>query len=108
MYYGVDEDATEMPWSYNYSSWDGSHNIYFQDGVEVCGTWTKVGIQIIYYGGGVCNNSSVVWAETPAGISDITVGNKSGKTLIFNVAGQRLAAPQKGLNIINGRKVLIK
>lgn len=71
MYYGVDEDATEMPWSFNYSSWDGSHNIYFQDGVEACCTWTKVGIQSIYNGGGVCNKSSVVWADTPngAGIS---------------------------------------
>ena len=108
MYYGVDEDATEMPWSYNYSSWDGSHNIYFKDGVEACSTWTKVGIQSIYYGSGVCNKSSVVWAETPAGISDMTMDNKPSKTLIFNVAGQRLAAPQKGLNIINGRKVLIK
>lgn len=110
MYYGVDEDATEMPYSFNYSSWDGSHNIYFQDGVEACGTWTKVGIQSIYYGGGVCNKSSVVWADTPngAGISDLAAENKTGKTLIFNMAGQRLAAPQKGLNIINGRKVAVK
>lgn len=27
---------------------------------------------------------------------------------IFNLAGQRLSAPQKGVNIINGKKVLIK
>ena len=30
------------------------------------------------------------------------------KAGIFNVAGQRLNTPQKGLNIINGRKVVIK
>ena len=27
---------------------------------------------------------------------------------IFNLAGQRLSAPQKGLNIVNGKKVLVK
>jgi hypothetical protein len=27
---------------------------------------------------------------------------------IFNLSGQRLNAPQKGINIINGRKVVIK
>jgi hypothetical protein len=33
---------------------------------------------------------------------------KSDKTLIFNLAGQRLTAPRKGLNIINGKKVMVK
>ena len=110
MYYGVEEDATEVPFSFNYSSWDGSHNIYFQDGVEECGTWTKVGIQSIYYGGGECNKSAVVWADTPnaSGISDIATDVKEGKTVIYNIAGQRFSVPQKGLNIINGRKVMIK
>lgn len=32
----------------------------------------------------------------------------AGKTAIFNLGGQRLSAPQKGMNIINGRKVIIK
>jgi hypothetical protein len=27
---------------------------------------------------------------------------------IYNLSGQRLSAPQKGINIINGRKVVIK
>jgi hypothetical protein len=33
---------------------------------------------------------------------------KAEKAVIFNIAGQRLDSPQKGLNIINGRKVVIK
>lgn len=110
MYYGVDEDATEMPWSFNYSSWDGTHNIYFQDGVEECNTWTKVGIQSVYYGGGECNKSEVDWIENPnaSGISDIAADAKEGKYVIYNIAGQRMDAPRKGLNIINGRKVMVK
>ena len=110
MYYGVDEDATEMPWSFNYSSWDGTHNIYFQDGVEECNTWTKVGIQSVYYGGGECNKSAVDWIENPnaSGISDIAADAEAGKCVIYNIAGQRMDAPRKGLNIINGRKVMVK
>ena len=43
-------------------------------------------------------------------IDNITVdGNRgSGVEGIFNLSGQRLSAPQKGINIINGRKVVIK
>ena len=110
VYYGIEEDATEVPYSFNYNTWDGSHSIYFQDGVEECGTWTKVGIQSIYYGAGECNKSAVVWIENPntTGISDIVTDIKAEKAVIFNIAGQRLDTLQKGLNIINGRKVVIK
>ena len=78
--------------------------------MDVCGAWTKVGIQSIYYGGGECNKSAVVWIDNPNAdaINDIKADTEAGRAVIFNVAGQRLDAPQKGLNIINGRKVLVK
>ena len=43
-------------------------------------------------------------------IDDITVDDDSESTVkgIFNLNGQRLSAPQKGLNIIDGKKVFIK
>ena len=44
-------------------------------------------------------------------IDDITVDDSLGHRAvegIFNLNGQRLSAPQKGLNIINGKKVVIK
>ena len=42
-------------------------------------------------------------------IDGITVdGNRgSGVEGIFNLSGQRLSAPQKGINIVNGKKVLV-
>ena len=40
------------------------------------------------------------------GISTVTTDN--GKTVIFNLAGQRMEKTVKGLNIINGKKVMIK
>ena len=48
--------------------------------------------------------------ETPAttGISQIKADEATGNSGIFNLSGQKLSMPQRGLNIINGRKVLIK
>lgn len=108
MYYAFDEDTTEVPYSQYYSSWDNAHNIYFYDDEEVFASWWKVGVQSIYYGGGEVRKSNIVWTDTPfvVGIDDINVETCS--TVIFNTAGQRTYAPMKGLNIINGRKVMIK
>ena len=48
--------------------------------------------------------------QTTTYIDGITVdGNRgSGVEGIFNLSGQRLSAPQKGINIVNGKKVVIK
>ena len=111
MYWNFDEDMSEVPYEINYNSWDGSHGIYFNDDATVCDAWEKVGIQSIYYGAGECKKSAFDWIEnpnSPVGISDITAKKNAGKAVFFNIAGQRLNAPQKGLNIVNGRKVLKK
>lgn len=110
MYWAFDEDATEVPYSVNYSTWDNSHSIYFYDDASVFNNWTKVGIQSIYYGGGGCNKSNVVWAENPlvTGIGHVDTDLSNSKVSIYNVAGQRIDVPRKGLNIINGRKVVVK
>ena len=42
------------------------------------------------------------------GISSITTDAIDSNTPIYNLRGQRLAAPQKGINIINGKKVVVK
>ncbi len=41
-----------------------------------------------------------------AGIHDIVADPK--KQVIYNISGQRLTAPKKGINIIDGKKVVIK
>ncbi len=50
--------------------------------------------------------------QTTTYIDDIKVDGSRESNMqvegIFNLNGQRLAAPQKGINIINGKKVLIK
>ncbi|MBO7120678.1 MAG: hypothetical protein J6W03_10220 [Bacteroidaceae bacterium] len=42
--------------------------------------------------------------DDPTGINDL----KDLNDVIFNISGQRLSKPQRGVNIINGKKVLIK
>ena len=41
-------------------------------------------------------------------ISDIHGESSPASTLIYNLQGQRLPAPQQGINIINGKKVIVK
>ena len=108
--YYADKDETELPYSKNYSTWNNCHEIYFYDEAEVFSTWSKVGIQSIYYGGNETKKTDIVWIENPnvTGISNVNVDMKAGKAVIYNIGGQRLNAPRKGLNIINGRKVVIK
>ena len=45
--------------------------------------------------------------EDSSAISGITA-SQTGKSVIYNIAGQRLSTPKKGLNIVNGRKVVVK
>ena len=43
------------------------------------------------------------------GIAEVADDNKiDGNTTIYNMSGQRLSVPVKGLNIINGKKIFIK
>ncbi|MBQ4228887.1 MAG: hypothetical protein II675_03675, partial [Bacteroidaceae bacterium] len=45
----------------------------------------------------------------PTGIDkDNVIVNFSHNEAIFNLAGQRLSKPQRGINIINGKKYIIK
>ena len=41
-------------------------------------------------------------------IHDLTTTLSQGEVSIYNLQGQRLSAPSKGINIINGRKVFVK
>jgi hypothetical protein len=42
------------------------------------------------------------------GITEVTYNKVKTRTDIFNLQGQRISSLQKGLNIVNGRKVVIK
>ncbi len=51
--------------------------------------------------------SFVISFDDATGISDIIPETKENRThLIYNISGQRLNKPQKGLNIVNGKKII--
>lgn len=43
----------------------------------------------------------------PSGIATIH-SEKNGYGAVYNLSGQRLAAPHRGLNIIGGKKVVVR
>ena len=48
-------------------------------------------------------------AEDPTGIVlKGSNGFMDSNDLIFNLSGQRLSKPQRGINIVNGQKIIIK
>ena len=106
-----EEDVTEVPYNYDgYDFYAAGERVYFEEEDEEFTSWTKVGVQSIYYGGGEVHKSNIVWKENAAatGINNVKVDTDTEKAVIYNLAGQRLQRPQKGLNIINGRKVVMK
>ena len=48
------------------------------------------------------------WSNVDTGILHLWKEEKHTGTRIFNLAGQRLSKPQKGINIIDGKKVVVK
>jgi hypothetical protein len=109
-YSKMTEDMVEIPYDYE-DSWDiykGGSTFYFNP-VDVVATWTKFGVQSIYYGGGERNTSNIVWSDggVTTGIANVKAEN--GKNVvIFDLQGRRVVAPAKGLYIMNGKKVVVK
>jgi hypothetical protein len=44
--------------------------------------------------------------DSADGIENVNVNDNVNDNAIYNLAGQKLSRPQKGINIVNGRKVL--
>ena len=52
------------------------------------------------------NDETTTYEELPTAINTAKAAAVKGE--VFNLAGQKLAAPVKGFNIIDGKKVLVK
>ena len=108
------EDVVEVPYTHDgYDVYIGGEIIYIEDAFEELQTWSKVGIQSIYYGADECHKSNISWQDNPiytSGINSITADKlQKSEGAWYSVNGQRIAKPtQKGLYIHNGKKVVIK
>lgn len=57
------------------------------------------------------NNVKVFFGDdTETGIIDArgNMEDERGDGVIYNIAGQRLNKPQRGINVVNGKKIVIK
>lgn len=82
------------------------------DALETTAKYTLEGMGSVFYNSksatGTYQLHLISFDKTgePTGINSAKVAKTA--TAIFNVAGQTLSAPQKGLNIIDGKKVFVK
>ncbi|MBO4462756.1 MAG: choice-of-anchor J domain-containing protein [Prevotella sp.] len=102
LYEKLDEDLTEIPYGFS-DGWDiFTSTVYLNQGVDELATWSKVGIQTIYRGGGEVNKSNIVWMENPdydptvVGINDINANNNA---VYYDMQGRVADASAKGLLI---------
>ena len=56
----------------------------------------------------IARSLEIVFDEDPTGINKVTAKKTEENGAYFNLAGQRVAQPTKGLYIVNGKKVVIK
>ena len=113
-YYTLQEDITEIPYSFTDKLDISRHTVYFEkQGLDELKTWKRLGLQTIYRGNGVEKRSEIAWQDVAegwgiTGISTVRNDDTNGKKAVYNLAGQRVDNPTKGLYIVNGKKVLVK
>ena len=107
-YRDVEEDWVEIPyeWDDRYDIYKGGSTFYFNP-TDAIVPGMKIGIQSIYYGGGVRNTSNIVWMDKPVGINHVNA-ETDNKVVIFDLQGRRVTVPTKGLYIVNGKKVMMR
>jgi len=78
---------------------------------------TVVGVEVLFYGCDFIQSTSEISNNAKAftfvfesvdGIKTVEHVSAEQAAEIFNLAGQRLQKAQRGVNIINGKKVLVK
>lgn len=102
----VTEDGEPLP-AYNGITYDETHPSVYGMSFDV-----KAGSEYRLF----CNGSKLgffgfffyIEGFNTQSISNAAVGKVAKDSGIYSVGGQRLSAPRKGLNIINGKKVYVK
>ena len=97
-----DEDVTEVPYLHDgYDVYKGGEIIYLEDEIAELESWTKVGIQSVYYGAGERRESDIVWSDgsTTTGINALQHTTLGGERF-FDLQGRAADSNAKGLVIV--------
>ena len=108
VYPTLDEDLTEIPYTLQGYDFYAATVYFYRTNAEGYETFftNRIGMQVYYTVNGVRNQSNIVWVDNPDGINEIKADQSDNDDKIYNLAGQRLGKMQKGVNIINGKKIL--
>ncbi|MBO4810040.1 MAG: hypothetical protein J5552_00575 [Prevotella sp.] len=89
---------------------NGVFEPYSIDFTEYAGQTVRLRILIKRYTNGAVmfRNLAIEEKETTVGISDAQRSTFNAQRSMFNLQGQRINAPQKGIVVVNGRKVVVK
>ena len=113
LYDNITKDMTEVPYTFN-DDWDfvAGYMLYLNQGADEIASWTKIGIQTVYYGGGERHESEIGWMEIESGEYEDAINDvkavRNAASECYDLQGRRISQPTRGLYIVNGRKVVIK
>ncbi len=111
VYYMLEADMTEIPYGFTDKLDIGLQDVYFDKMIDLK-TWSALGLQTIYRGNGVEHRSDIVWFDLASywgktGIQTVT-SSPAPIDGYYNLRGQKMKTPHRGLNIVNGVKVMMK
>ena len=90
-------------------AWKSSSFPPFSQNTFMNGTlYVPKGSKVLYETDNDWNNFRNIVEGTPTGITRVTSDKQTPNAPIYDLNGRRLSEPQKGINIIEGKKVLIK
>lgn len=105
LYKNLTEDMTEIPYNFDdgYDFVKGGEKVYLNQSAEEMASWTKIGVQSIYYGADDCNKSNIVWNDgsttlVNTGIASVNYDND--KVVYFDLQGRKVSNSVKGLVIM--------
>lgn len=126
--YGASDNPTDPEWTWKdaafHSEW--GNNFAYQEKIaspsvngtyyysfrfkinESYGVWVYAGVNGLWENSEhPCKTFEVVGGTEPEHTALLNVDSDNEETFIYDILGNRLVAPQKGINIINGKKVFI-
>ena len=115
---GLTADMKEIPYYFedpnnDISSWQIYLSKTNDDFVNEMKTWSRIGVQSVYYGNDERKESEIGWFNLAQywqtqGITDLQVVREATESPVYNLAGQRQQGLQKGLNIVGGKKIFVR
>lgn len=94
----LSEEMTDVPFGFtdraNFTNYAGLYNVYlYVTGFE------RIGVQMVYKGGGETRKSAIVYCDATDGISRVTSHGAAVSRTFTDLSGRRVAAPEKGIYV---------